>query len=693
MKLIVYRQSMKERENGVISYKGEDTLPFANDSVLLVADGLGGRASIRHSDVDAALFDEHLIADFILDEICTDTDIDEDGKAEVSKYIVDSFMELRAVKSCYTDNIYNIKKSGYFGSRFVSAIVLSELLLHKESIKEMFPAIAEKGSEVFCGFLSSHFTKAIKEKMVALAKKCNINYDSSFQNLALLGTTLCAAIVQENEDTVDVVYLSAGDSRPYVWDSINGLRQVLPDEEGADGGMTNYISANNEFTIRCNYFKFSKPCILFNASDGVFDTKSFINQLCLENLLLDTIVKSDSLESVANDLTDFFEADAKHDDSSTIAMGFYGFASFDDVKNAASDRLLVIKSEYLDLVPDLLTHNYCLDGVDTSSDDVVEIEQAKVEFFEQQVTKKICRDKIIEENYPAYIKKKKLIDDEIKQIETKLEELRVSIKDIISRNFVGLIDEKDASKIRVSLDWQRIGYPVIGIIDLYATTRDLYLNELKDRKQITIESFGIIESTFSRLIELADLDGDLTVSNSEVDFTKAFEEIKKSNDYLVKVYAEKQKTLKELNVFREKYYSRNYEEAIKKPDVVEYFLKNFLEIDGAYIPHKFIANDKDKLGSLIVQYRELMVAKTKKVAEHGDCLNEFVKAYWDENFLKIVTYFESNLASYSGDKVLLDNILLLLKEKQEKEESEGNYAQKQSDLFAKYNATYESLLN
>lgn len=44
------------------------------------------------------------------------------------KYVTDSFFELFAVKDCYTENINNIKKSGYFASRIVTAILLHEMI-------------------------------------------------------------------------------------------------------------------------------------------------------------------------------------------------------------------------------------------------------------------------------------------------------------------------------------------------------------------------------------------------------------------------------------------------------------------------------------------------------------------------------------------------------------------------------------
>ena len=42
------------------------------------------------------------------------------------------------VKDCYTDNVNNIKKSGYFASRIVTAIVLREFLCNEGTLLYLF---------------------------------------------------------------------------------------------------------------------------------------------------------------------------------------------------------------------------------------------------------------------------------------------------------------------------------------------------------------------------------------------------------------------------------------------------------------------------------------------------------------------------------------------------------------------------
>jgi len=55
MKLTVYRQSSKTRPDGKVVYKGEDALPYIDEQIFFVADGLGGAAAIRHQKIKQEL--------------------------------------------------------------------------------------------------------------------------------------------------------------------------------------------------------------------------------------------------------------------------------------------------------------------------------------------------------------------------------------------------------------------------------------------------------------------------------------------------------------------------------------------------------------------------------------------------------------------------------------------------------------
>lgn len=359
MDLTVYRQAYKVRPDGHTVYKGEDALPYVDEKVLIVADGLGGASAIRHQSFDRAMFDEEKLFDVLFKDVFED-----EADVAIKEYVKKAFVEFLGIKDCYFDNINNVKKSGYFASRIVATIFLylsKRLLLNPEEnglsvIFDDTVAMQEKA-----GILqkySDEFTSAIGTMLKKVSENSNLIYESSFTGLALLGTTLCATIAMESEDFVDAIYFTSGDSRPYLWDE-SGLKQVSADQERADGGMTNYIKANGEFTINCEYKRFKKPCVLFNASDGVFDSKHFkVSQMAFEKLLLETVVNSDAIEDVGKTLETIFEDYGTHDDSSTIALKTYGYADMAELKVAAEKRLKEISDKYLSVMPDLLDHDY-----------------------------------------------------------------------------------------------------------------------------------------------------------------------------------------------------------------------------------------------------------------------------------------------------------------------------------------------
>lgn len=360
MELTVYRQAAKTRPDGTVVYKGEDALPYADSRLLMVADGLGGAAAIRHSSIKPELFVEDTLIDTLFSGV-----YDDYSDPVLQEYVKNSFFELRAVKDCYTDNVNNIKKSGYFASRIVSSIVLRELLYNDTfapaslfsslekltSDKEHNEAVAKTGE---------HFTELIAKKLRMIADNANIFYESSYAGLSLLGTTLTAMLYRELGGKTEVILLTAGDSRPYVWTEKDGLCQLIRDEERPDGGMTNYIKIDDDegFKINCRYMEFPRPCVIFAASDGCFDSGSFISPLAFEKTILEAARDSADTEEMSSRLHDFFSEYGRHDDSSTIAMKLSGFTSFDEFRRAAERRLAAADKLYFSQMPQLLEEDF-----------------------------------------------------------------------------------------------------------------------------------------------------------------------------------------------------------------------------------------------------------------------------------------------------------------------------------------------
>lgn len=360
MELTVYRQAAKTRPDGTVVYKGEDALPYADGQLVMAADGLGGAAAIRHSSIKPELFDEDKLLDTLFVGV-----YDDYSDPVLQDYVKKSFFELRAVKDCYTDNVNNIKKSGYFASRIVSAIVLREFLYNEKlAAKNLFAALDRLPDEKTRGEavakVGAHFTEKIATKFREIAKNANIFYESSYAGLSLLGTTLTAMLYRELGSETEVILLTAGDSRPYVWTEKDGLCQLTRDEERPDGGMTNYIkvSDDEDFTINSRYVKLPRPCVIFASTDGCFDSSAFLSPLAFEKTILEAARDSASPDEMSAKLRDFFAENGRHDDSSTIAMKLSGFSGFDEFKRSAERRLAEIEKLYISQLPQLLDEDF-----------------------------------------------------------------------------------------------------------------------------------------------------------------------------------------------------------------------------------------------------------------------------------------------------------------------------------------------
>lgn len=440
MELSVYRQATKQRPDGTIVYKGEDALPFVGSTLFMVADGLGGAASIRHQNIVPELFDREKLMNTLFNGV-----YDDYSDERFVKYVMDSFFELFAVKDCYKENINNIKKSGYFASRIVTAIILHEMI-YNNSLK---PSILfneyhsqptqDKKDEFLCK-LGDFFAKTIKEKMREIAKNANLIYESSYSGLALLGSTLCATIFRDTALDVESIYLTAGDSRPYVWTENDGLCQIIEDQEGEDGGMTNYIKANDDedFGIRCNYMRLDNPCILFNASDGCFDSGFFLSPMAFETLILKRAVEANNATEMGRLLHDDFQNLGKHDDSSTIAMKMFGFDSFTALQDSAKRRLQALNNEYFSKMPDLLDRDYI--GELQKSEAIFPglLSELKTRFENEDDVKAFCGEQIKRGKSLSYESKIRSIDERIAEKKNNREEALKQIHNIASKNNINL---------------------------------------------------------------------------------------------------------------------------------------------------------------------------------------------------------------------------------------------------------------
>ncbi len=434
MKLIVNRQQSRIRDDGTVVGKGEDALPYVDGQLLMVADGLGGAAAIRHTKFVPELFDGEKQVDALFEGV-----FDDYSNETFQNYVKESFHDLPGIQHIYMSSPFNMKKSGYFGSRIVSAIFLhdmlyTELMQAPALFETLHTAEAEERGREMLDNLGLYVTKRIRETLKKVSEKANLFYESKMEKLSLLATTLSATVYQETDEYVEAIYFMAGDSRAYIWTEEAGLCQLIADEERADGGMTNYIRANGDFDIKCHSFRFKKPCVLFNASDGCFDSARFMSPMAYEKLLLECVRDGEDPEAITRTMTEFFEIDSG-DDSSTMALRAFGYEDLPAWKKACEDRLTVMDELYFSKLEGLLEVSYQDKYAAIEADIPKKLAALKESFESLSAVRDHCVQVIRAGKYEPYNQAINEIDGQIAALERQIEEAGAVIERTVSDHF------------------------------------------------------------------------------------------------------------------------------------------------------------------------------------------------------------------------------------------------------------------
>ena len=390
---------------------GEDAKPYADEKLIVVADGLGGRGGFPHTELDRGMLEKDRLVDVAFSPVF---DLEGEKYEDFKKFIQESFSDLFALKEIYGRDFYSSKGSGYFASHLIAAIALyllrfdarfdidalfencekakaraqiKETGAKKEGEKAPTPANAESkeksapvnaenndknavekaesapanaesalSKEELLKKFALDFSAALKEKLAAIAQNAGLKNESRLKGTYLLPTTLSVTLMREREESVDLICLWAGDSRAYYWNE-EGLAQISDDHE-IGGTMTNLISLAKDFRLQICSLKVKKPCLVFNATDGVYKCMMFASPLDLESLLLQAILKSESVEQLEENLDRIYVNIGRHDDSNSLAAVTFGYADFGALKAAAEKRSDEIEREIVSRLPDILTRDY-----------------------------------------------------------------------------------------------------------------------------------------------------------------------------------------------------------------------------------------------------------------------------------------------------------------------------------------------
>ena len=100
---------------------GEDAKPYADEKLIVVADGLGGRGGFPHTELDCGMLEKDRLVDVAFSPVF---DLEGEKYEDLKKFIQESFSDLFALKEIYGRDFYSSKGSGYFASHLIAAIAL-----------------------------------------------------------------------------------------------------------------------------------------------------------------------------------------------------------------------------------------------------------------------------------------------------------------------------------------------------------------------------------------------------------------------------------------------------------------------------------------------------------------------------------------------------------------------------------------
>ncbi len=635
MFLKFYRQKATEiQREGFTFYSGEDGRPYVDDRLIMVADGLGGTGAIRHSKINPGVLDE----DTALHTFFSKDMYEHLDDERMVSYFKSSFRELFLLKDNYCKTPHAYKKSGYIGSRITTFIVLYHALFDErfnpEKLFGDYEALDDAAKADFEKALGETMTDIIKTELHQVAENANIIRETEKEKLEVMATTLCSTIYLEHDDYVEAFYFVVGDSRPYVWTCENGLQQVIGGQEGNAGAMLDCICEGGKFSVVCEYHKFAKPCVLFNASDGCFDSVKFnVSPLGFEKLVLDAFAESGSLEETEQRLISEFDEYGTHDDSSTMALSSFGYASFEDLQDACKRRLFTINDEYLSKFEGLLDVKYTKLYDDLVNERRRKLVAFRLEFEKEEAVWEYCAKKVLEE---CDGKLELEPDDEVIAAEKeKIKTLKKEIYDIISADLVAFIDAVKIDKSSIAggkLDESEKCRK--KIIKLSAAHRSMLEELVAEFDTISPVIHNLLSDTLAvgmpRSLE----------DFGALDFSDATELSKKLanvQEFLLDM-RKKKRDINNILTYIKCYEKWNNQIIEKNPELLKNIYKELIN-ENLTIP-KLILNQKDteRFMSLIRQTVESLKAiKNSEKLRYDAALEKAKRNYWKQNIIAIMT--------------------------------------------------------
>lgn len=213
----------------------------------------------------------------------------------------------------------------------------------RDATEEWFSAAAAGG-----GFSE----KALREGLISKLQGVETDEEDTMKgSLAKrLPTTVSVAAFCEEKKGLSASFIWAGDSRGYIFEP-SGLVQITRDDIVGGGDalfnlrndarLSNFASAEGDFTLNCRRARIGSTAMLITATDGCFGY--FKTPMEFEYVILKTMLESDSLKNWKNSLTGHLSSISGDD----FTMHICGCGGFEQLQKAFKKRKKKLESDYI----------------------------------------------------------------------------------------------------------------------------------------------------------------------------------------------------------------------------------------------------------------------------------------------------------------------------------------------------------
>lgn len=632
MYMLLHHQKHHNFKDGSFINIGEDGCPYADNELLIVADGLGGRGGYPHAKINPDILDPNVFYTNFIGPVVGEAS---DAYAHTVTY---SFSELFKLGNGYFTNTSTMRTSGYFASRLVTAIVLHAFkfnqVFNRNVIFSNLYRLEGEEQKKYIGLFCNELEKLISRQLTDMALRMGLELESKTKGSYLLPTTLTVALVNETAEGVDVLYIWAGDSRGYIWNS-DGLAQVTDDHE-RDETMTNLITLTKPFKLEARLIKLSKPVILFNATDGCYKCPCFASAFDLEYIFLKAIECSQDWNNVSKNLDEQFGVIGTHDDSNTMALYAYGYESFESIKKAAEQRIGYLNEHIVNELPDILERDYEeeLNRIDEQIENI--IYSTKDDIIKINTIVEILQQKMVADGYEPYVKELTHLNSRLNDINKAFNEQRDNLVKWVKYYWLRTPCLK---KYTVAAD--KWGY--FDSYDKFATDERLYQTEKQSYMAAYLKILQDLQTEIAGIASLQDSIVNRSVQRNESLREQLAAHIKSVRTLLNKIEADsiKDKPEKEFSLYIRldckmnewtNRYVKSDREAINQ--LVSQILNGNFRFDGIELPQACRSEIEECLKNL----QQILADRSDVTAQNNGLKEKHLMSYWNNNVRNLMWY-------------------------------------------------------